>query len=185
MATTKARGEAAVLVAVVFLLGILLGGVGNHLWGERVWGMRDTTPPPNHLSVELTQELQLTPDQQKQINGDHRGHAGEVARSLRTAGAAADGNSRTEPRSNAKNPHARASAEIRRVHAPPGRTAQTGRGKIGRFPDPRAEPQRLSFRSLTRIIHRQVDRNSQIARGLACATSAGLSSAVNTALGRR
>ncbi len=40
MATTKARGEAAALVAVVFLLGILLGGVGNHLWGERVWGMR-------------------------------------------------------------------------------------------------------------------------------------------------
>jgi hypothetical protein len=68
MATTKARGEAAVLVAVVFVLGILLGGVGNHLWGERVWGMRDTTPPQNHLSVELTEELQLTPDQQKQMN---------------------------------------------------------------------------------------------------------------------
>jgi Spy/CpxP family protein refolding chaperone len=67
MATTKARGEAAVLVAVVFVLGILLGGVGNHLWGERVWGMRDTTPPQTHLSVELTQELQLTPDQQKQM----------------------------------------------------------------------------------------------------------------------
>ncbi|HWF38859.1 MAG TPA: hypothetical protein VG322_10095 [Candidatus Acidoferrales bacterium] len=69
MATTKARGEAAALVAVVFLLGALLGFVGNHLWGERVWGMRDATPPPNHLSVELTQELQLTPDQQKQMNG--------------------------------------------------------------------------------------------------------------------
>jgi hypothetical protein len=69
MATTKARGEAAALVAVVFLLGALLGFVGNHLWGERVWGMRDTTPPPNHLSVELTQDLQLTADQQKQLNG--------------------------------------------------------------------------------------------------------------------
>jgi len=69
MATTKARGEAAALVAVVFLLGALLGFVGNHLWGERVWGMRDTTPPPNHLSLELTQDLQLTADQQKQLNG--------------------------------------------------------------------------------------------------------------------
>jgi len=69
METTKARGEAAVLVAVVFLLGALLGFVGNHLWGERVWGMREVTPAPaNHLSVELTQELQLTPDQQKQLN---------------------------------------------------------------------------------------------------------------------
>jgi hypothetical protein len=67
MATTKARGEAAALVAVVFLLGILLGGVGNHLWGERVWG-RNITLAPNHLSVELTQELQLTPEQQKQLN---------------------------------------------------------------------------------------------------------------------
>lgn len=68
MATTKARGEAAALVAMVFLLGILLGGVGNHLWGERVWGRNDT-PPANRISVELTQELQLTPEQQKQLNG--------------------------------------------------------------------------------------------------------------------
>lgn len=68
MTTTKARSEAAALVGVVFLLGVLLGGVGNHLWGERVWGMRDTTPPPNHLSIELTQELQLSPEQQKQLN---------------------------------------------------------------------------------------------------------------------
>jgi Spy/CpxP family protein refolding chaperone len=71
MATTKARGEAVTLVAVVFLLGILLGGVANHLWGESVWGMRNDAPaavPPNHLAVELTQELQLTPDQQKQLN---------------------------------------------------------------------------------------------------------------------
>ena len=36
MENTKKRGEAAVLVLVVFLLGALLGGVGNHLWDERV-----------------------------------------------------------------------------------------------------------------------------------------------------
>lgn len=69
MATTKARSEAALLVAVVFVLGVLLGVVGNHVWGESVWGMREATPPPNHLSIELTQELQLTADQQKQLNG--------------------------------------------------------------------------------------------------------------------
>ena len=70
MANSKARLEAAALVGVVFLLGILLGGVANHLWGERVWGMRNevtATAPQRHLDDELTQELQLTPDQQKQI----------------------------------------------------------------------------------------------------------------------
>ncbi|MGD0962531.1 MAG: hypothetical protein ABSA57_01370 [Candidatus Acidiferrales bacterium] len=70
MAATKARSEAAMLVALVFLLGILLGGVGNHLWGERVWGVRADVPSPQqkHLSVLLTQQLQLTSDQQKQIH---------------------------------------------------------------------------------------------------------------------
>jgi hypothetical protein len=68
MATIKARGEAAALVGVVFVLGILLGGLGNHLWGERVWGMRNNAPPPTHLAVELTEELQLMPGQQKQLN---------------------------------------------------------------------------------------------------------------------
>lgn len=70
MPNSKARLEAAALVGVVFLLGILLGGVANHLWGQRVWGMRNevtTTAPQGHLDDELTQELQLTADQQKQI----------------------------------------------------------------------------------------------------------------------
>jgi Spy/CpxP family protein refolding chaperone len=70
MAATKARSEAAMLVAVVFVLGVLLGGVGNHVWGERVWGVRADVPnpQPKHLSAELTQDLQLTPDQQKQLH---------------------------------------------------------------------------------------------------------------------
>jgi hypothetical protein len=68
MATTKARSEAAALVAAVFLIGALLGAVGNHLWGQRVWGMHSDSPTPApRLAVELTQELQLTPDQQKQL----------------------------------------------------------------------------------------------------------------------
>jgi Spy/CpxP family protein refolding chaperone len=70
MPSTKARSEAAILVAVVFLLGVLLGGLGNHLWGERMWGVRADVPSPQqkHLDVLLTEQLQLTPDQQKQFH---------------------------------------------------------------------------------------------------------------------
>ena len=70
MPATKARSEAAILVAVVFLLGVLLGGLGNHLWGERVWGMRADIPSSQqkHLDAQLTQELDLSPDQQKQLH---------------------------------------------------------------------------------------------------------------------
>jgi len=70
--SSKTRREAALLVFVVFLLGLLVGGVGNHLWGERVWGRQQPRPhagPPSREEVvnKLTAELQLTPDQQKQI----------------------------------------------------------------------------------------------------------------------
>jgi hypothetical protein len=70
--SSKTRREAALLVLVVFLLGLLVGGVGNHLWGERVWGRQQVGPhqgPPSREEIvnKLTLELQLTPDQQKQI----------------------------------------------------------------------------------------------------------------------
>ena len=69
METNKARGEAAVLVVVVFLLGALLGGVGTHVWGEHIWGrVREPgLPPRDQVITDLTHELQLTPDQQKQL----------------------------------------------------------------------------------------------------------------------
>ena len=71
METSKKRGEAAVLVLVVFLLGALLGGLGNHLWGERVWGRQNPPGPPSKTQIisDLTQQLELTPDQQKQLTG--------------------------------------------------------------------------------------------------------------------
>jgi hypothetical protein len=71
METSKKRGEAAVLVLVVFLLGALLGGLGNHLWGERVWGRQNPPGPPTKTQIisDLTQQLELTPDQQKQLTG--------------------------------------------------------------------------------------------------------------------
>jgi hypothetical protein len=69
MENTKKGGEAAVLVIVVFLLGALLGGVGNHVWGERVWGKQtiNTQPTRNQIVGDLTRDLQLTPDQQQQL----------------------------------------------------------------------------------------------------------------------
>jgi hypothetical protein len=73
MRSNNARIEAAALVFVVFLLGILLGGVGDHLWNERVQGQEQLAAKPNtkptrdQVINDLTQRLQLTPEQQKQI----------------------------------------------------------------------------------------------------------------------
>ncbi len=69
METKNARWEAAALVFVVFLLGLLLGGVGSHLWDERVLGQEavNTKPTREQVLNDLTQRLQLSPDQQKQI----------------------------------------------------------------------------------------------------------------------
>ena len=75
MAIRNARIEAAVIVIVVFVLGILLGGVGGHLWDERLEGQvqaqtaaqLNLKPTRNERVSDLTQRLQLTPEQQKQI----------------------------------------------------------------------------------------------------------------------
>ena len=69
MENSKTRGEAAILVLVVFILGVLLGGLGNHVWGDRVWGHQIPPGPPSKTQIvsELTRELQLTPDQQQQL----------------------------------------------------------------------------------------------------------------------
>jgi Spy/CpxP family protein refolding chaperone len=69
MQNTKTRGEATVLVIVVFLLGALLGGVGNHVWGDRVWGKQPSLAHPtrDQLVSSLTHELQLNADQQQQL----------------------------------------------------------------------------------------------------------------------
>jgi hypothetical protein len=75
MAIENARTEAAVLVIVVFVLGILLGGVGSHLWEERVEGQvqaqtaaqLNLKPTRNERVNDLTQRLQLSSEQQKQV----------------------------------------------------------------------------------------------------------------------
>lgn len=70
MEKTKARLEAAALFLVVFVLGVIFGVVGNHVWSQRVSGQQvtvNTKPTRAQVMQDLTQRLQLTPDQQKQI----------------------------------------------------------------------------------------------------------------------
>jgi len=60
--------EAITLVLIVFVLGVLIGGIGDHLWGLRVWGSQ---PHPmthrDQIIDDLTRELNLTPDQVKKV----------------------------------------------------------------------------------------------------------------------
>lgn len=69
----RTRREAAILVLVVFVLGLVVGGVGNHFWGQTVWGSHQEHPvrtgPPSRAKIvdDFTRELQLTADQQKQL----------------------------------------------------------------------------------------------------------------------
>jgi len=70
MQNSKARLEAAALFLVVFVLGVVFGVVGNHVWSQRVSGEQpavNTNPTRNQVIQDLTERLQLTPDQQKQI----------------------------------------------------------------------------------------------------------------------
>jgi Spy/CpxP family protein refolding chaperone len=61
--------KAILLVVVVFLLGIALGGLSDHLWGNHVWAARSATVrlTSTQRVQEMTNQLSLTPDQQKQI----------------------------------------------------------------------------------------------------------------------
>ncbi|HXX43667.1 MAG TPA: hypothetical protein VEJ38_02990 [Candidatus Acidoferrales bacterium] len=70
MQNSKARLEAAALFLVVFVLGVVFGVVGNHVWSQRVSGSPSaviTNPTRNQVIQDLTQRLQLTQDQQKQV----------------------------------------------------------------------------------------------------------------------
>lgn len=69
METNKGRREAAILFVLVFLLGVLFGGVGDHVWNQRVAGEQRivTNPTRNEIITSCTHELQLTPDQQMQL----------------------------------------------------------------------------------------------------------------------
>jgi Spy/CpxP family protein refolding chaperone len=67
MENGKTRREAALLVIVVFVLGVLLGGVVDHLFGARVFGNPAGLTKRDLLITQLTSQLSLTSDQQKQV----------------------------------------------------------------------------------------------------------------------
>lgn len=62
--------KAVVLVLVVFVLGILLGALGTYIAGERVWARgegRGSGKGRVRLQEQLTRELELNAEQQKQL----------------------------------------------------------------------------------------------------------------------
>jgi Spy/CpxP family protein refolding chaperone len=68
MRNTKARLEAAALFLMVFLLGVTFGALGSRVWDQRVsGGVVNTKPTREEVMRDLTQRLQLTPEQQERI----------------------------------------------------------------------------------------------------------------------
>jgi Spy/CpxP family protein refolding chaperone len=72
MDSNRSSREAALLVFVVFLLGVLLGGVADHMWGYVVFGHARTQivtqRPKQEVMQEFTKEMHLTGDQQAQLS---------------------------------------------------------------------------------------------------------------------
>jgi Spy/CpxP family protein refolding chaperone len=61
--------KALALIVLVLVLGIALGAVGHSVFDRRVLGARTLTRPDPPRGVNrLTTELNLTPDQQKQLS---------------------------------------------------------------------------------------------------------------------
>lgn len=63
MSDSNGSWKAAGLVIVVFVLGIALGGVGTHLWDAHAHASRHPG-----IVQQLKDELQLSPDQAKQVD---------------------------------------------------------------------------------------------------------------------
>jgi Spy/CpxP family protein refolding chaperone len=65
----RANRKAMALLALVFVLGVALGAVGNMLVDRNVFASRDRGQGGEHRLVDrLTSDLNLTPDQQKQFS---------------------------------------------------------------------------------------------------------------------
>lgn len=75
METIKARREAAILFVVVFVLGVVFGGLGDRLWNQHVSGETPITivtkshPTNDQLIDSFCQQVKLTPEQRKQLAG--------------------------------------------------------------------------------------------------------------------
>ena len=57
MENNKRSWQAALLVLAVFVLGVLLGGFGSHLWGERVWGHQGPLSRRDQIITNLTNSI--------------------------------------------------------------------------------------------------------------------------------
>jgi hypothetical protein len=66
----RGNWKAVGLLVVVFVLGLALGGVGTHAYFERVRAQADSHGRSDHAKIfdDLTRELDLTADQQKQLS---------------------------------------------------------------------------------------------------------------------
>jgi Spy/CpxP family protein refolding chaperone len=69
MESNKTNREAALLVMVVFVLGIVLGGLAVHVWGDRIWAQQpmNGTKSRDQVVADFTRELSLTAEQQQQL----------------------------------------------------------------------------------------------------------------------
>jgi len=67
MENNGVKGKAAGLVIIVFLLGIALGALGMYYWGGRALASRGSHFDRGKLLADMTREVGLTPDQQKQL----------------------------------------------------------------------------------------------------------------------
>jgi len=67
MENNHLRQKAGILVAVVFILGMILGGVGARYWELRVSGDR-TGSRHAEIMKRLTHDLSLSEDQQTKVN---------------------------------------------------------------------------------------------------------------------
>ena len=71
MDTSPVNRKAIGLLVLVFVLGVALGVVGTRVVSARAFASRDIRPPGNNQPravARLTQELNLTSDQQKQVS---------------------------------------------------------------------------------------------------------------------
>jgi len=66
MENNKLSREAALLVIVVFVLGAVLGGLATHVWSIHA-SSKSIPHGPDQLIEELSRQLQLSPDQLKQV----------------------------------------------------------------------------------------------------------------------
>lgn len=72
MLFSHSNRKALALIVLVLVLGVALGAVGHSLFDRRVLGARAQTqlqprPNPPRAVARMTAELNLTPEQQKQI----------------------------------------------------------------------------------------------------------------------